>query len=105
MYGKATLTSASRIVVNDEAGVAREVGAFASFDCEAPVDPDPRACLDRWPYGHLPGVDAAVASAINRSRRSGEGQPVDVVRRIWRYREGDEHVETCVLAHCQAVLR
>ena len=98
MYGSTTTASASRIVVR-EGGEDHEVREYAGFDCDRPVSPDPRACLEQWPFAHLPAVDAATARAINRS--SGRGVEVEVVRRIWRF-EPEETVVDCVLAVCRA---
>jgi hypothetical protein len=98
MYGSATTESASRIIVL-EGDEPREVREYAGFDCAQPVSPDPRACLSQWPFTHLPEVDAAAARAINRS--SGTGADVRIVRRIWRFEDG-ETIEDCVLAMCRA---
>lgn len=102
MYGSSTLSSASRIVVRDESGAVDEVDAYTGFACDHPVDPDPRTCLEAWPFDHVPAMDAAFARTIDRSRASSSAPRVEIVRRVWRFEDEHTLTQDCVLARCRA---
>jgi hypothetical protein len=103
MYGGATLESASRIVVVAADGAA-EIESFATLACDREIDVAPLACAHEWPYAHFPAVDEEAAAAIAaRASPRGAGEPVAVVRRIWRFdADGLPVASDCELARCEA---
>ena len=103
MYGRSAPGSASRIVVRRAGGGLEEVTAFEAFECSEPIDGDPIACLDAWPYEHVPAEDEGAVAHVrdHAARLDGAGESVEIVRRIWRLRgETAPEVEDCALARC-----
>lgn len=99
-------SSASRIVARDAAGNVREVRRYDRWRCEGPVDVSPRACdTPRFDYSNY--LDAEQAAYVaSHSNGDGQGDPVEIVRRIWWLDEpGPPRTTDCVLQRCTAVRR
>jgi hypothetical protein len=120
MYSRAR-SSASRIVARDAAGHVAEVERFDAWQCERPVDVSPGTCGAPGSYTYTPYIDESRARWVAEHAAQGAngksasthgadgeraaGEPVDVVRRIWRVDEGPPHVTDCLLERCSAVRR
>lgn len=98
--------SASRIVARERSGGVAEVERYVDWTCDTPVDTSPDRCGAPGSYFYAPYLDRARAEYVAGHRGTGDGSPVDVVRRIWWLEApGAPRVEDCVLAHCTAVRR
>jgi hypothetical protein len=106
MYSSKRATSASRVVARDGAGAMREIDEYESWSCDGPTSIEPAACAASFPYAYTTYLDRAAVDWIDAHRGQG-GEPVDVVRRIYRLGAavGPPAFEDCVLQQCRAVVR
>ncbi|MFT3769674.1 MAG: hypothetical protein QM820_29915 [Minicystis sp.] len=109
MYAGAKGASASHIVARDGAGKLHNVFEYEGWSCPEPLDVDPPKCRAGGHFGSIEYIDRAIVQHLQKPRLPGgpEGEPIDLVRHIWRFREGsgDVRTEDCVIEHCRAVRR
>lgn len=105
MFSETGVTSASRVVVVDAKGVARDVGYYARFDCEGYSRRPPESCA-QFPFYFIRHWERQTFEAVEeRMGADPQGEPVTLARRIWRLdrAEGGEPRHTdCVVATCRA---
>ncbi len=102
MYASRAEDSASRIVARDASGELREVTEYREWLCPSAVAADPTRC-PQFPFYYVPYVDRKAIDWVNRRSDAGDGEPVEVVYRIWRLSpDGPPQTDTCVLARCEA---
>jgi hypothetical protein len=105
MYSR-RFTSASRIVARDAGGHVREVERYARWSCDEPLDVSPGRCGAPGSFFYVPYLDTDGSAYVAAHAGDGQGQPVDVVRRIWWLEGGGPpRVEDCLLSRCRAVLK
>ena len=106
MYSAAKSESASHIVARDRAGTLHAVLEYEGWSCPEPLDIDPPRCRAAARFSSIGYIDRRILEHV-RGHRSTGGEPVELVRHIWRFQDGsgDVRTEDCVLAQCQAVRR
>jgi hypothetical protein len=107
MYSGAHTATASRVVARDGSGRLHEVEDYDAWTCDLPLRFEVSRCGDVY---HIPYVDLARREYIDGHRAPGQGdprgEPVDVVRHVWRFSgPGEPLVEDCLLHRCRAVPR
>lgn len=110
MYAERHAGFPSRIMALDARGRAREVTRYVGWRCDAPVTEERPPCPAVT--GHILTigyVDRAAIEHIERhpARAGVEGEPVRVVRRVWRLgsMDGPPPHTDCVMTTCRAVPR
>jgi hypothetical protein len=106
MYSSQRTTSASRIIVIDQRGAAREVRDFEAWSCDGALPIHPSACPNDWPYAYTTYLDREASEWLTRHPGEG-GEPVEVVRRVFRLSStpGPTPSHDCLLARCRATVR
>jgi hypothetical protein len=111
MYSATSARTASRMLAREPSGEVHEIRAYEAYRCEgaAPLDLAPAACERGGPYYRIDYVDRETADYLGAEERApvrGDARPVELVRRIWRFRgSGEPAVEDCPVASCRAVRR
>ena len=107
MYANVRSTSASHVVVRDSAAALHEVYEYASFSCKAAIDVDPPRCRASRDFESIGYIDRDIKEYIEKYSTPNleMGEPVELVRHIWRFQDGSGEVllEDCLLQRCQAV--
>lgn len=108
MYANREPYPPSRIIAVDARGAAWEVTQFDRWRCAGPVSADPQPCPAAGEYSPIGYVDRdAVNHIAAHASDHAEGEPVRVVRRVWRL-DGQPgpplHID-CPLSACTAVRR
>ena len=107
MYSTERVSSGSRIIALDARGAARELDAYASFSCSNAIDVSYRACESEWPFYYVPYLDQRAAEYVAAHGGPG-GEPVRIVRRIYRLTDADHGAppfHDCALTACTAEVR
>jgi hypothetical protein len=117
MYAGEHLTSGSRIVAKDDMEHLHEVSDGIAWECDAPSQDraaqsatpglDPTACIGRDVYS-ITYVDREAIDYVRAHPGSDpRSQPVDLVRHIWRFPDGEgPPTQTdCRIARCRALFR
>jgi|KBSMisStandDraft_5_1062788.scaffolds.fasta_scaffold183918_3 hypothetical protein len=107
MYAGAPPSRApTRVIARDASGEAHEVDEFVGWRCEGPVPLDRASCVGEWPYATTDYLDRAAADWVagHPGPAAGGGEPVEIVRRIYRLADGGgpPAVRDCLLRRCQA---
>jgi len=101
MFAGGHAARASRIVARDGAGRVHEVDGFARWRCDGPLRVEHDACAQHGAYSQVDYQDRAALDFLGAHAGDG-GEPVDLVRRIWRLDGGAPAIEDCLVAHCRA---
>lgn len=104
MYANRMGDAPSRIVALDARGVAHEVDGFVGWRCEGSVDDAPRRCAGVGDVDTIGYVDRSIAAHIRENPGDGAGEPLRVVRRVWRLdaRPGPPPRVDCPIVACRA---
>lgn len=109
MYSAARSEAASHVVARDGAGKLHPVFEYEAWSCPEPLDIDPPRCRAAGPFGSIEYIDRGIVQHVQRPRSAGAppGEPLDLVRHIWRFQDGsgDVRTEDCLIARCQAARR
>lgn len=107
MYANPSGGVPSRIMAIDARGVAHEVDEFRGWRCDAPVEGDLGLCPAARDSQRIAYVDRDAADYVRQHPGNGAGEPVRVVRRVWRLgrAEGPPPRSDCPIAECRAVRR
>lgn len=102
MYSTERVDSGSRIVAVDAAGLARELDELTELHCDGPIDTQPSACPNDWPYYYVPYLDQRAKDWIAAHAGQG-GEPFTITRRIYRFDDdGRVRESDCALQRCSA---
>jgi len=109
MYAERHEGSPSRIMALDARGRAHEVTEYVGWQCEGPLSDGSADC----PTGpeHILTIGYVDRSAIEHVEahpgRGPAGEPVQLVRRVWRLssRSGPPSHADCLMVQCRAVRR
>lgn len=101
---KNVVTRSSRLAVRDAGGHIAEIGRFAAWHCDAPLDFSAQAhpaCgdLDFSAYD-----DIVRDHILSHPGAPGDGEPIEIVRRVFEVKEplGPVSVTDCPLLACTA---
>jgi hypothetical protein len=108
MYAGVSTHTASRVLAVDSGGGMHEIRDFEAYRCDS-LDLEASTCREHGEYYTIGYVEREAAEYLQAQASvpvHGEDQPVQLVRRIWRFRgAGQPTVEDCALASCRAVRR
>ena len=106
MYAGLSAHTASRVLAVDAAGGEHEIRRFEGYRCDS-LELEPPSCREHGDYyriGYVEREAAEYLAAQAAAPERGEGEPVRLVRRIWRFHgSGPPTVEDCPVASCRAV--
>jgi hypothetical protein len=97
--------SQSRVVVRTASGELHEVHRYDAWACEGPIDFKPRSTLECADYvSWAPADIRASRHILNRRGEPGQGDPVTVIRQVFRFSEdgGPPEILECPLVRCTA---
>jgi hypothetical protein len=105
MYAEAPPSRApSRIIARDAAGAVHEIDEYVGWRCEGEAPSVGESCLGEWPFSTTEYLDRTAAAWVSAHGGAGGGEPVDVVRRIYRLSDvvGPPVTRDCLLRRCRA---
>lgn len=108
MYSRRALGHPSRLLARDARGAVHEIAAFDRFRCP-PLPPlEQTRCDGRSDVETIEYLDRDADAYVRAHRADAPGgEPVDLVRRVWIFPEGDgaPRTEDCLVARCSVELR
>ena len=108
MYSHHALGHPSRILARDAAGGLHEVDAFEAWSCPPMPPLEQTRCDGRSDVETIEYLDRDADAYVRaHAAKAPGGEPVDVVRHVWIFPEGDgaPRTEDCLVVHCTAERR
>lgn len=105
MYaGSTDDTRAARVAARTSSGAIVEVTEFTAFECEGTLDPDRFDEVCPGPHVYSPRyLDDELTDHVRRhGSEVVDGEPIEVVRRIWTLAPDALTTSECVLTRCTA---